>query len=144
RPILSTKCTRCHGPDDKARKSGLRLDLREGATKKLKDDATAIVPGKPQESDLIRRVMETDEDELMPPPKSGPRLTAAQVATLRAWIDQGAEYSQHWAYAKPVRATPPQVQEANWPINEVDRFVLARLEKERLRPAPSADRYALI
>src|SRR5258706_3769738 len=79
RPILSAKCTRCHGPDDQARKAGLRLDLRDGATKKLKDDAVAIVPGKPQDSELIRRVMESDDDEVMPPPKAGARLNATQV-----------------------------------------------------------------
>ena len=144
RPILSTKCFQCHGPDEKARKAKLRLDLRDAAVKPLKGGDVAIVPGKPADSELTRRIIAQDDDDVMPPPKSGPRLTPAQIGTLRRWIAEGAEYAQHWAYVKPTRPTPPAVKDATWPINDIDRFVLARLEQEGLHPTPPADRYALI
>jgi mono/diheme cytochrome c family protein len=144
RPILAGKCFTCHGPDEESRKVGLRLDGREFAVKLLKSKATAVVPGKADASELIRRVITEDEDDLMPPPKNGVRLTPAQVKTLRTWIEQGAPYAEHWAYVKPTRPLPPEVKEPGWAVNEVDRFVLAKLEKEGLRPGPFADRYALI
>jgi mono/diheme cytochrome c family protein len=142
RPILAGKCFACHGPDDKARKAGLRLDLPAAAAAKLRSGARAVVPGKPAESELLRRVG-ADEDEIMPPPRVGKRLAAEEIATLRRWIEQGAPYAQHWAYVKPVRPEPPAVRDVAWPRNPIDRFLLARLEKEGLRPAPQADRYAL-
>jgi mono/diheme cytochrome c family protein len=144
RPLLTSKCGQCHGPDDKARKAGLRLDVRERATKPLKSGETAIVPGKPGESAMIARIMATDDDDVMPPPKHGPRLKEEEIATLRKWIEQGAPYAQHWAYVKPLRPALPEVKDAAWPIDEIDRFVLARLENEGLHPSPPADRYALI
>jgi hypothetical protein len=100
------------------------------------------VPGKPGRSELLRRVR-ADDDEVMPPPGAGTRLTADEVATLCRWIDQGAGYTQHWAYVRPVRPEVPAVGDPSWPANPVDRFILARLEHEGLRPAPPADRYAL-
>jgi hypothetical protein len=143
RPILSGKCFQCHGPDDKARKAGLRLDLRQTATAANRKGRRAVVPGKPAESELVRRI-HADEDEVMPPPKIGKRLTADEMSTLERWIGQGAPYSQHWAYVRPIRPTPPAVQDGRWPINAIDRFLLARLEKKGLHPAPPADRYTLV
>src|SRR5262245_18658471 len=96
RPILSGRCSQCHGPDDKARKGGLRLDVSETALKELKSGNRAIVPGDCAKSELIARITATDPSEAMPPAKSGKRLTDAEVAVLRRWIEQGANYAQHW------------------------------------------------
>lgn len=144
RPILSTKCFQCHGPDEPARKAGLRLDVRENAIKALKSGNAAIVPGKDGESELVARISSGDEDEVMPPTQHGPRLKGTEVQILRRWVAEGAKYAPHWAYVKPVRAALPSVKEGKWPVNEIDRFILARLEKEGLHPGPEADRYALI
>jgi hypothetical protein len=144
RPLLSSKCFQCHGPDEKARKSKLRLDIHEFAIKPAKSGEIPIVPGKPDQSELVKRISTHDEDDVMPPPKTSAPLTPRQVATLRAWIEQGAEYAVHWAYVKPVRSEPPAVTDTAWPLNPIDRFVLSQLEKDGLHPGPSADRYALI
>jgi hypothetical protein len=141
RPILAGKCFQCHGPDDKARKAGLRLDLPAAAAAPLRSGARAVVPGKPAESELLRRVR-ADEDEIMPPPRVGKHLTVAEIAIFQRWIEQGAPYAQHWAFVKPVRPELPPVRDGAWPRNAIDRFLLARLEREGLRPAPEADRHA--
>src|SRR5262245_48000157 len=96
-PILSANCFPCHGPDAQKRKADLRLDTREGAL------AAVVVPGKPDKSELIARVAAADGDGRMPPPKHGPRLKPEQVQVLRAWIEQGAAYSEHWAFIRPRR-----------------------------------------
>ena len=138
RPILSNTCYACHGPDEKVRKAKLRLDNREGAVESV------VVPGKPDASELVKRVTSHDADEVMPPPKTGKKLTAKEVATLAAWVKQGAPYAKHWSYIKPERPTLPAVDGADWPKNAIDHFVLARLEREGLRPQPEADKYALV
>src|SRR5262245_11075989 len=136
-PILSANCFPCHGPDANKRKAALRLDEREEAL-----SGTVIVPGKPAMSELLARVTADDADGRMPPPKSGPRLKPEQVQVLRTWIKQGAPYSEHWAFV-PTRK--PEIPKANTQItNPIDAFVLARLEKEGLKPAPSASREVLI
>jgi hypothetical protein len=140
RPILSNRCFKCHGPDLK--KGGLDLQARDTAVKELKSGHVAIVPGKSDESELMRRILAEDVAERMPP--KSPPLAAEQIAKLRAWIDQGAKYEEHWAYVKPVRAVLPSVKNAAWPRNGIDYFVLARLEKEGLSPSPEADRATLI
>jgi mono/diheme cytochrome c family protein len=143
RPILSNNCFQCHGPDAKARKGGtegsggMRLDTAEGATE-------AILPGKPDDSPLIQRVSSRDPDEAMPPKSTGKKLTPREVELLRTWVKQGAKYSPHWSYIKPVRPELPAVKNAAWVRNAIDRFILARLEREGLSPQPEADRYALI
>jgi hypothetical protein len=142
RPILANNCLLCHGPDAKARKGDLRLDTRDGALLAHEGKA-AIVPSKPDESELLRRVTSTDRDEVMPPTKSGKKLTKEQVTLLRRWIEQGAPYAKHWAYVKPERPAVPDIQDA-WARSDVDRFILARLLKEGLKPSPEADRYALV
>jgi hypothetical protein len=144
RPILSDNCFACHGPDDQKRKAGLRLDTKDGAFTKLKSGGVAVVAGKPDESDLVDRI-ETDDPELrMPPRKSGKQLTSAQIAVLRRWVEQGAPISTHWAFDSPRKPAVPAVKNAGWPITEIDRFVLARLEAEGLTPAPEADKTTLI
>ncbi len=137
RPILSDKCFACHGPDEKQRKADLRLDTQDGA-------AEVITPGKPAESEMVRRITAADESERMPPKKSGKALTPAEVALLRRWVAEGAAYKVHWAYVPPTRHPIPEVKDATWPLNWVDRFVLARLEKEGLRPSPEADKVTLV
>jgi Protein of unknown function (DUF1549)/Planctomycete cytochrome C len=144
RPILSKYCFQCHGPDDQARKARLRLDDRESALKKLRSGGQAIVPGRAMESEMFARVTTTDETIAMPPAKLGRKPTAAEVDVLRRWIDQGAGYTKHWALVPPVRHPVPQVSDRAWVINPIDSFILARLEHEGLRPAATADRYALI
>ncbi|HLK15844.1 MAG TPA: DUF1549 domain-containing protein, partial [Fimbriimonadaceae bacterium] len=143
RPILD-KCLSCHGHDPKAIQAGLKLDSRDGATKVLADGRTAIVPGRPERSELVRRINASDKSDLMPPPSSNRLLAAEEKSTLAEWIRQGAEYKPHWAFVKPVRQPPPSVRLAAWPRNSIDRFILARLESEGLRPSPEADRSTLL
>ena len=146
RPILSNRCFACHGPDAGRRKGvgkPLRLDTEAGAFEDLGGYA-AIVKGKPADSELITRVRSDDPDEVMPPPKHAQKLPAADIAKLARWIDQGAPYARHWAYVKPTRPELPEVKAAGRPRNPVDRFILARIEREGLTPSPEADRNALI
>lgn len=143
RPILSDNCYACHGPDPDARKAGLRLDGREDAFKPLRSGGFAIVPGAPGKSELLQRVMTSDEDDRMPPAGSGKSLRPEQIDLLRRWIEAGAHWSGHWAYVKPQRPPLPEVRNTSWPRNEVDHFILARLEGEGLAPSPEADRRRL-
>ncbi len=106
--------------------------------------AVAIVPGKPEASELVRRIFAADADEAMPPADSQKTLTAAQKELLKRWVAEGAAYEQHWAFLPPTRAEPPAVKRSSWPRNPVDRFILARLEREGLEPAPEADRFTLL
>ncbi len=148
KPILAAHCFKCHGPDAAKRKGGskksggLRLDTPEGATADL-GGRRAVAPGRPEGSEMVRR-LNAPEEERMPPADTGKRLTAGEVDLLTRWIREGAPYARHWAYVKPVRPSPPAVRDAAWPRNDVDRFILARLEKEGLRPSPEADRAALL
>jgi hypothetical protein len=144
RPILSDACYHCHGPDAGRRKAGLRLDTEAGALGKLRRGGRAIVPGKPNDSDLVRRITADDEQEHMPPPKSGRRLTARQIALLQRWVEQGAKWQRHWAFLVPRRPALPAVRNTAWPRNGIDYFILARLEREGLAPAPEADRTTLL
>jgi len=136
-PILSENCFACHGPDAKARKADLRLNAHDGVL-------TVVTPGASGDSELIRRVNADVGDGRMPPPKSNRTLSAAQKDLLRRWVDQGAVWGKHWAYEAPDRPQPPAVSNAAWPRNPLDRFILARLDKEGLRPAPEAARETLI
>ncbi len=143
RPIFSNKCFQCHGPDQTSREGDLRLDTRDGAFA-LHDDQPVIVAGKPDESELLRRVLSQDPDDRMPPADSEyAPLTAKEKTILRNWIAQGAEWQDHWAFVPPQRPKVP-VTEHQWPINEIDWFILRRLEKLGLEPAPRASREALI
>jgi cytochrome c553 len=141
-PILATNCFICHGPDEKTRKAGLRLDHAESALRELKSGAHAIVPGKSGASEMIARIFSTDDDR-MPPVKSQKHLKKAEKDLLKRWIDEGAEYQPHWAFVAPQRPTVPRVNTPGWTHHAIDHFVLARLEAEGLQPAPEADCYAL-
>lgn len=143
RPLLSDRCFRCHGPDPKARKAGLRLDSAEEATADLGGYA-AIVPGAPDESELFHRVSSPDDEFRMPPRKSGRRpLSSEETGLLRRWIAEGARYEPHWSFVAPVRPPLPDVRDAPWPANPIDRFVLAKLEREGVAPSPDADAQTL-
>jgi hypothetical protein len=144
RPILSKNCFACHGSDETKRAKGLRLDVREVALKPLKSGEAAIVPGDPESSSLVARITEEDDTVRMPPRKAGNRLSAAEVDSLTRWIQQGAKYSQHWAFVPPRTNPLPKVHLAAWPKNGIDYWILARLEKEGLQPSPEADRYTLL
>lgn len=144
RPILADNCFACHGPDDAARKARLRFDLHAEALKPAKSGDLAIVPGDPAKSQLIARITASDKDDLMPPPATRKELTPAQIERLTRWIQDGAPWKEHWAYVKPERPRLPEVQDARWPRNAIDRLVLARLEREGLKPSLEADPPTLI
>jgi len=137
RPILSDNCFACHGPDAKKLKSGLRLDLGEQATKPAKSGEIAIVPGKPEESEMIARIFARNEDDLMPPPESHKTLTSAQKEILKRWIAEGADYEGHWAYLPPVKPSVPGTGQG------IDFLVHKRLKELGLAPSPESDRRTL-
>lgn len=144
RPIIA-KCITCHGNDKNAVMAGLRLDSFNGATAKLSSGKRAIVPGHPEQSELLKRVnLKKDSPFLMPPTASNKVLSAEEKLLLKQWIEEGAEYTSHWAFVKPVRPPLPPVKNAKWSRNEIDRFVLAKLEDRGLSPSPVADRATLI
>lgn len=137
RPILSDKCFHCHGADAEKREGGLRLDIREEAMKPAESGEIALVPGNPEKSHLLQRVLlAQDDDDVMPPEKSAKHLSAAEKSVLRQWITEGANYQGHWAFMPIARNEPPQVGNLK---HAVDRFIAARLEKEGLRMSPPAD-----
>ncbi|MFI4875517.1 MAG: PSD1 and planctomycete cytochrome C domain-containing protein, partial [Blastopirellula sp. JB062] len=139
-PLLAKRCYSCHGPGDV--ESGLHIDTREGALAEADSGMAAIVPGQPDESELLRRVMSTDEFERMPP--EGKPLKAEEISLLRRWIAEGAKWKKHWAFEPPQPQTPPQVRHADQVANPIDNFVLKRLEDAGLEPNPPADRRTLI
>jgi len=138
RPILSDTCFLCHGPDKNSREAGLRLDVREEALQPADSGEIPIVPGKPDESEIIRRIFAEDEDELMPPPESHKTLTPAQKELFRRWVAQGAVYQPHWLYVPLVRPPVPEVTDKAWVQNPIDALVLAELERRGIRPSPPA------
>ncbi len=144
RPILSRYCFKCHGPDEKARKGGLRLDAREEVLKPAKTGDIAVVPHAPEKSALVARVETGDADEVMPPPSAKMTLSAEQKDILRRWIAGGAEYKQHWAFVKPVQAAPPKVEGAAASANPIDAFILAKVKEQGLSPSPPADAVTLV
>ena len=140
RPILSDTCFACHGPDEKQRMAKLRFDTKEGAFAK----PDVIVPGDSAKSRLVQRITAADESFRMPPPFSGRTLTDKQITLLRRWIDEGAKWETHWAYLQPRRPELPQVSNTAWPRNAIDNFILARLDREGLKPSPEADKVTLL
>ncbi|HIE98217.1 MAG: PSD1 and planctomycete cytochrome C domain-containing protein [Fuerstiella sp.] len=137
RPILADKCFHCHGPDPGTREADLRLDRESNANESV------IVAGNSSESELIRRLVSTDPDEVMPPPDSGREVTPEQIKLLKRWIDGGAEWEKHWSFERPVKASIPSVSDSSWPKNAIDNFVLGQLEREQLQPSPAASKEAL-
>lgn len=143
-PILSNHCFTCHGPDSATREAGLRLDQRESAIGKSDSGKRAVTPGDVQVSEMIHRITTNDENERMPPVKGPKPLNAAQISILKTWIEQGAEFQPHWAFVPPKRPEIPKALNSSWPKNKIDYFVLARLERDGLKPAREAKRETLI
>lgn len=145
KPILSDKCFACHGPDKSKQKAGLRLDLMEVATSKLEETRNiAIVPGDPNNSELIKRIFSHDQELVMPPPEFKVELTVNEKAILAKWIEQGAEYKTHWSFIKPEDAEPPVIEDEDWVNNDIDHFVKAVLEEKEIKPSPEAEKEVLI
>ena len=144
-PILAENCLHCHGPDAQDRKAGLRLDTRDGALQGGKSGVATIVEHKPADSELIARVLSSDEEDMMPPPKEKKTLTAAQIDTLRRWIAEGAPYTSHWASTAPVQAplplSPPLSAARPLPPHPVDAFIAAKLPAAGLAVATLYFRY---
>ncbi|MDE0740414.1 MAG: PSD1 and planctomycete cytochrome C domain-containing protein [Planctomycetota bacterium] len=143
-PILSSYCFPCHGPDAGKRKAKLRLDQRESAVGKARSGRRAIVPGDSLASELVRRITAEDEDDRMPPADQPLVMSPAQVSTLKKWIEQGGEYRKHWSFEAPKKAPLPALENSRRVVNDIDRFVFARLEYEGLMPAPEASRESLV
>ena len=147
RPILSDKCFKCHGPDASHRQAHLRLDIADSAYAPLKETrgAFAIVPGHPERSELLKRVGSPDATYQMPPPDSHlGALSDSERKIFERWIRQGARYERHWAFTAPKKPAVPEVSNKTWPINEIDHFILSRLEREGLTPNDTADRERLL
>ncbi|OJV12314.1 MAG: hypothetical protein BGO21_06070 [Dyadobacter sp. 50-39] len=146
RPILSDKCFACHGPDAKKREAGLRLDLAESAYAKLKDGkGVAIFPGKPEQSELYRRITSPDPSYQMPTPESHlGLLNETEIGLVKQWIKEGAKYERHWAFTTPVLPAVPEVSKGDWPKNEIDHFVLRKMEGAGLEPNEEAGKSHLL
>ena len=138
RPLLSEHCFACHGPDEHERKAKLRFDLKEGGAFEKRDGVTAIIPGNPNESELMFRLTTEDKDEIMPPPESGKKLKPAEIALIKKWIATGAEYQGHWSFNKPAK---PKVTPASHPI---DHFVDKKLADINLKSSAPAQAHTLI
>ncbi len=145
RPIMSDTCFKCHGPDKTARQMDLRLDVREEALKPLADGSIPIVPGKPDQSEIIKRVFSTDQSEIMPPEYAHKTLTQALKETIRQWVLEGAKYEALWSF-QPIKRppVPENVENPTLIVNPIDAFIQERLAKEGLQPSPEADRRTLI
>ncbi|MDP7206652.1 MAG: c-type cytochrome domain-containing protein, partial [Pirellulaceae bacterium] len=144
RPLLSDRCFKCHGPDENQRQAGLRLDQEEGAGSETESGGIPIVPGDLSRSMIIERITTDDPDLRMPPPETGKTLSPAEIASIKAWVKSGAQWSEHWAFIPPRKpALPKQVR--RWQSqNTVDLFIQKRLKAEKLQPEPGADRETLI
>ena len=147
RPVLSDKCFKCHGPDANKREAGLRLDIADSAYAPLKETkgAFAIVPGKPEQSELYKRIAADDTSFMMPPVDAHlGALTKNEISLFKKWIKQGAHYETHWAFTAPRKTSLPPVQDKAWPANEIDYFTLAKMEQLGLQPNPEADKERLL
>jgi hypothetical protein len=145
RPILSDRCYSCHGPDKGNRKTKMRLDVEAEAKAEIGKGRFPLVPGSPEKSEVYRRISSTNNAVRMPPAYLGQeKLRDYQIELIREWIQQGAKYQPHWSFIPPKKAAQPRVRETGWPKNEIDYFVLNRLEREGLKPSPEADRRTLI
>ncbi|MEO6331274.1 MAG: DUF1549 domain-containing protein, partial [Gemmatimonadaceae bacterium] len=144
RPILANNCLACHGFDSAERKANLRLDVRDSAVAAAESGEHAIVPGKPETSELISRINSTDDDLRMPPPETKKKLTDSEKALLKQWIAEGAKYQTHWAFTVPQRPALPEVKDKAWSRGEIDLFIAAKLDASDLKPSREAEKTTLI
>ncbi len=146
RPILSDNCYACHGPDANKREADLRLDTEEGAFSALKESKGkfALVVGNVEESALYHRINSEDPAIKMPPPESNLKLTDREIKLIEKWIQQGAKYEPHWAFVPPKSSKLPEIDQKSWPRNEVDYFILAKLEESEMNPNEESDKEALL
>lgn len=143
-PILSDRCFSCHGPDSAARKAELRLDREEDAKAPREEGIIPIVPGKPEESAILKRMRSHDPDEVMPPPESKLSVSKNEIQLISDWITQGAVWERHWAFLPPQKSQPQALRDHPWPRNVIDHFILTRLSQENLKPSPPSDRAHLL
>ncbi len=144
RPILADTCWLCHGPDKTSRQAALRLDLRDEATVPAESGATPIVPGKPDSSEIIKRLFSSDPEKQMPPPEFQKKLTTKQKELLKRWVAEGAEYQPHWLYVPLARPEVPKVSDSGSIANGIDSFIVRALESKQIKPSPEADRRLLL
>ena len=146
RPLLSDRCFACHGPDENTREADFRLDTEDGAFAKLVESERkkAIVPGSLRRSELVHRIVSEDDDYMMPPSESNLVLSDYEQALLKKWVDQGAEWKEHWAFTPPVRPELPTVSDEEWASQPIDQFVLARLDRDGIAPSEQADKERLL
>src|SRR5690606_20351652 len=139
-------CFACHGPDANKREAGLRLDEPEAAYAALKDYPAlhAIVPGHPDQSEVFRRILSNNPDEMMPPPSSNLSLTQEEIDVIKKWISQGAQYGPHWAFVPPVKRALPPIKDKAWPVNEIDYFIWDKMREKGLDPNPTASKVHLL
>ena len=143
RPILSEYCFHCHGPDENTREAKLRLDTREGLLNPRKK-RFPVIPGKPDQSEVYKRIITDDEDDIMPPPESKKKMKPEEIELIKKWISQGAQYQDHWAFILPAKSALPAVKNKNWAQNQIDYFIQAKLEKNGMQPNPQASKETLI
>lgn len=146
KPIISDRCFKCHGPDENTREANFRLDTRDGMFAAIGEqkDHFAILPGQPDSSAILHRLTTENPDDRMPPPESNLSVSEYEIALIRKWIEQGANWKKHWSLIPPLKSASPAVNDESWPQNEIDRFILARLQQESLSPSPQASRETLI
>ena len=146
KPILSDKCYTCHGPDDKARKANLRLDIKEGFYTALEDNPNHFVIDKnnPNESEILKRINSNEAKYVMPPPESNLKLSEREKQILKNWVAQGGKWEPHWAYTKPELPDLPEINIENWASNEIDYFVANKLESKGMSPSEIEEKEILI
>ena len=144
RPILSDKCFACHGPDEEQREGGFRLDQKESALGEADSGSPPIVPGDVDDSELVARILSDEEGYQMPPAETNKILEREERSLLIDWIEQGADWQPHWSLVSPQRPSLPEVDNPHWLRNEIDRFILARLQQEGLRPSVPTDKQTLL
>ena len=146
KPILSDKCYTCHGPDDKARKANLRLDIESGFYKSLEDNPNHYVINKnnPEKSEILNRINSENASYVMPPPESNLKLSDREKEVLKKWVDQGGNWEPHWAYTKPKLPNVPEIDKENWASNEIDYFIAKKLKSVGMTPSEKEEKEILI
>ncbi|RIA08609.1 cytochrome c [Flavobacteriaceae bacterium MAR_2010_72] len=144
KPILSDRCFTCHGPDENARKANLRLDIEKEAFASLESGGKAIVKGKPHKSKVMERLLTDNPELMMPPPESNLVISDYEIALIEKWIDQGAEWKTHWSFIPPLKSELPKTKNTAWAKNEIDHFILSKIEKEELATSKQTSKEKLI